>query len=182
MSIQLRLVAYAAGGLLTLGMLSCSSAEAPEKEGESSAASTESSPRSSSSPGPVATCAILTPDQIASAVGNPVLPGQGAGAGSCSWDTEKSGDVSVLLIVHQKGNIREPILCDELRKGGGSENVEGLDIAKWKFGSTLGLFNSGEFEGCGSKGFLSLQLNGERDEPTLKKATLAIVQLVLKRL
>ena len=109
-----------------------------------------------------------------------MLAGQFVGAGSCSWDTEKRGDVSVLLIVHQKGSIREPILCEELRKGGGGERVEGLDVATWKVSSTLGLFNSGEFEACGPKGFLSLQLNGERDEATLKKATLALVQLVLR--
>jgi hypothetical protein len=42
--------------------------------------------------------------------------------------------------------------------------------------------NSGEFEGCGPNGYLSLQLNGERDGATLKKATLALVQLVQQRI
>jgi hypothetical protein len=158
----------------TAAMLGCSSSEAPQSAGGAA-----SGPTSSSTP--ANTCAILSQDQIAGAVGNPVLPGQAAGAGSCSWKTEKRGDVTVLLIFHEKGNIREPILCEELRKGGGGERVEGLDVANWKFSSTLGLFNSGEFEACGPKGFLSLQLNAERDEATLKKATLALVQLVLKR-
>lgn len=104
-------------------------------------------------------------------------------AGDCSWNTENPDDVSVLLIVQRKGSIREPYLCEDLRKSGGSgERVEGLDVASWKFSSTTGLFNSGEFEACGPKGFLSLQLNGKRDEATLKQATLAIVRQVLQRL
>lgn len=159
----------------TAATLSCSSSEAPQTAGGSTAG-----PASSSTP--ANTCAILSQDQIAGAVGNAVLAGQAVGAGSCSWDTEKRGDVSVLLIVHLKGSIREPILCEEVRKGGGGEPVEGLDVARWKVSSALGLFNSGEFEACGSKGFLSLQVNGERDEATLKKATLALVQLVLRRI
>jgi hypothetical protein len=158
----------------TAATLGCSSSEAPQTAGGATGGPASSAP-------PASTCEILSQDQIASAVGNAVLAGQSVGAGSCSWDTEKRGDVSVLLIVHRKGSIREPILCDELRKGGGGERVEGLDVAKWKFGSALGLFNSGEFEACGPKGFLSLQLNAERDEATLKKATLALVQLVLRR-
>ena len=155
--------------------LACSRSETPQTGGGAT-----SSPASSSRPAD--TCAILSQDQIAGAVGNAVLAGQPAGAGSCSWGTEKRGDVSVLLIVHQKGSIREPILCEDLRKSGGTERVEGLDAATWKVSSTLGLFNSGEFEACSPKGFLSLQLNGERDEATLKKATLALVQLVLRRI
>jgi hypothetical protein len=160
---------------LTAILLGCSGSEAPQTEAGATSASTSSST-------PADTCAILTQDQIAAAAGNAVLAGQAVGAGSCSWDTEKPSDVSVLLIVHRKGSIREPILCDEMRKGQGNERVEGLDVATWKFSNTLGLFNSGEFEACGSKGFLSLQLDGERDEATLKKATLALVQLVLSRI
>ncbi len=158
----------------TAAMLGCSSSEAPQTAGGATGG-----PASMSTPAD--TCAILSQEQIAGAVGNAVLAGQVAGAGSCSWDTEKRGDVSVLLIFHRKGSIREPILCEELRKNGGGERVEGFDIATWKVSSTLGLFNSGEFQACGPKGFLSLQLNGERDEATLKKAALALVQLVLRR-
>jgi hypothetical protein len=166
-------------GCLTLAVtatLGCSrSSDTPQTAGAAAGGQTQSQT-------PVDTCAILSQDQIAGAVGNAVLAGQAAGAGSCSWSTEKRGDVTVLLIVHQKGSIREPILCEDVRKRGGSERVEGLDVATWKVSSTLGLFNSGEFEACGPKGFLSLQLNAERDEATLKKATLALVQLVLRRI
>ena len=88
----------------------------------------------------------------------------------------------MLLIVHRKGETREPYLCDDLRKSGGNERIEGLEVATWKFSNTVELFNSGEFEACGPKGFLSLQLNGERDEAKIKQATLTIVHHVLQRL
>lgn len=159
----------------TAATAGCSSSDTAETAGSAAGGAASSST-------PAETCALLSLDQIAAAVSNAVLAGQAVGAGSCSWDTEKPSDVSVLVIVHRKGSIREPILCEELRKDGGGEKVEGLDVANWKFSNTLGLFNSGEFEACGPKGFLSLQLNGERDEVTLKKATLALVQLVLRRI
>jgi hypothetical protein len=126
-------------------------------------------------------CALISQSDLAAAVGNPVIKGEHQGAGTCKWATENRADISVLLIVHRKGETREPYLCDDLRKRGGNERIEGLEVATWKFENTLGLFNSGEFEGCGPKGFLSLQLNGEKDEAKVKQATLAIVRHVLQR-
>jgi hypothetical protein len=171
-------VSLLAGATLVLAAVSagCSSSEGPQSAGSATDGSTPAASPSAD------TCAILSQDQVAGAVGNPVLPGQAVGAGSCSWETEKRGDVSVLLIVHRKDSLRAPILCEAMRKGEGSERVEGLDAATWRVSNTLGLFNSGEFEGCGPKGFLSLQLNGERDEAALKKGTLALVQQILGRI
>jgi hypothetical protein len=127
-------------------------------------------------------CALISQSDLAAAVGNAVIKGEHQGAGTCKWGTENRDDVSVLLIAHKKGETREPYLCDDLRKSGGNERIEGLEVATWKFSNTLGLFNSGEFEACGPKGFVSLQLNGKRDEAKIKQATLAIVQHVLRRL
>ena len=76
-----------------------------------------------------------------------------------------------------------PCLCPELRKGGGGgQRVEGLgDTAVWKYASSS-LFNSGDLQACGPKGFLSLSLNGKRDEASLKPAALAIARHVFQRL
>lgn len=124
-------------------------------------------------------CALISQSDLEAAVGNKVSKGSREGAGTCDWDTENPADVSVLLIAHRKGDLREPYLCDDLRKTGGNETVEGLDVAIWKFSGNA-FFNSGNFDGCGPKGFLSLQVSGKRDEAHLKQATLALVRQAWK--
>ena len=127
-------------------------------------------------------CDLISDSDIAAAVGNPVLKGAPDGTGTCKWDTEKKEDTSALLIISRKGSLREPYLCDGLRKTGGTERVEGLDVATWKFSNAMKFFNSGDFEACGPKGFVSLSLNGKGDETHLKQATLAIVRQVVQRM
>lgn len=90
--------------------------------------------------------------------------------------------ISALLIISHKGPMREPYLCDGLRKAGGNERVEGFDVATWKFSNAMAFFNTGDFEGCGPKGFVSLTLNGQGDEARLKQATLAIVRRVVQKM
>lgn len=166
--------------LLSIPIMACGGANA----GRQTSGATTSPPAAATPSGTADTCALVSQNEIANAVGNPVVKGQPFnGAADCKWETENPDHVSVLLIVHRAGSIREPILCDALRKGGGrGERLEGLDVATWKFSNTLGLFNSSEFEACGPKAFLSLQLNGKRDEAALKQATLAITRIVLPRL
>jgi hypothetical protein len=165
--------------LLVAVAIGCSGSDAP-KQTTDTAQSTSAAPSGGST---ADTCGLVSQSEVTGAVGNPVLKGRPfTGSADCQWETEKPESVSVLLIVHKKGSLREPILCEELRKGSGSgERVEGLDVATWKFSNTLGLFNSGEFQACGPKAFLSLQLNGKRDEASLKQATLAIVRQVWGR-
>jgi len=65
----------------------------------------------------------------------------------------------------------------------GGQRVTGLgDIAVWKFSSEGSLFNSGNLESCGPKGYLSLTLQGKRDEPTLKQAAINLATRVIERL
>lgn len=130
-------------------------------------------------------CAVLSQSEVADAVGNPVLPGERQpGPAVCNWDTPERGQITVLLIWQPPGSLREPILCGEMRAGrevgGGGERLEGVaEVALWRFGTVFGLFNSGELETCGPKGYISLQLNGERDEATIKEAALRILQMVV---
>jgi hypothetical protein len=42
------------------------------------------------------------------------------------------------------------------------------DVALWRLESVMSLFNSGELETRGAKWYISLQLNGERDEAALE--------------
>jgi len=128
-------------------------------------------------------CTLLSQAEIAAIVGNPVNAGeQYAGPEVCRWDTEKPEEVSVLLTVRAPGSVREQVLCADLRGDKGSAApLSGLgDVAYWQFSSVVSIFNSGDLETCGPKGFLSL--NGQRGEPALKEATLTIARKVLERL
>jgi hypothetical protein len=126
-------------------------------------------------------CAALSRGEIEQTVGNPVLEGEPyAGPEVCQWDTENPDHVSVLLAVRPKDSIREETLCADLRQSGGEgERLSGLgEVAVWKF-SAGSLFNSGDLEACGPRGFVSISLNGKGDEPKLKEAAVALVGKVM---
>ena len=178
--------------LLLLFMLPLAAACGASAQPESPPASSSGSPQAQATTAPgqqgsrtIDACALLSQAEIAAIVGNPVNAGeQYAGPEVCRWDTEKPEQVSVLLTVRAAGSVREQVLCPDLRAGKGSgAPLSGLgDVAYWEFSSALSLFNSGDLEMCGPKGFLSLSLNGQRAEPALKEATLAIARKVLGRL
>ena len=129
-------------------------------------------------------CKLLSQAEIADAVGNPVNPGQPfAGPEVCKWDTDQPGHVTVLLTVRPKGSMREQVLCRDFGKEEGATPVAGVGtVATWKFSSMGTLFNSGDLESCGAGGFLSLSLNGKRDEDSLKRAAVGIAQKVFGRI
>jgi len=130
-------------------------------------------------------CSLLTEREVAQVVGNAVDKGRTfASLEDCKWDTEDPSNVDVLLIAHAAGSIREQVLCADLGKADNSgQRVAGLgNIAVWKFSKEGSLFNSGNLEICGPKGFLSLTLQGKRDEPTLKNAAINLATKVIERL
>lgn len=127
-------------------------------------------------------CAALPQSEIEQTVGNPVLKGEPyAGPEVCQWETENPDHVSVLLTIRPKGAIREETLCADLRQSGGEgERLSGLgDTAVWKFSAVGTMFNSGDLEACGPRGFVSISLNGKADEPKLKEAAVALVGRVM---
>lgn len=127
---------------------------------------------------------MLTPAEIASAVGNPVQPGAPfAGQEVCKWETGVPGDVDVLLTVRLMGGIRAKPLCDGLPSATDKgARIGGIgDLAFWKFSSGA-LFNSGDLELCTAKGFVALSLNGKADEARLQNAALALAKQVLQRM
>lgn len=165
---------------LVLALAPACSRSAPPQANQAASQSAQPATQPAASDAPA--CDLISQSEVAAAVGNPVLKGVQDGTSTCKWDTEKKEETSALLIISRKGSTREPYLCDGLRKQGGNEQVEGLDVATWKFSNAMRFFNSGDFEGCGPKGFVSLSLNGQPGEPELKKATLAIVRQVVQRM
>jgi hypothetical protein len=134
--------------------------------------------------GPVDACALLPASEIATIVGNVVERGQPfAGVEVCKWNAEP-GHVSALLTVRRAGSDREKVLCAELGKGAdaGQRITELGNVATWKFSNTMGLFNTGELESCGDKGYVSVTLNGKQDEAKLKEASVAIARRAFKSL
>jgi hypothetical protein len=125
-------------------------------------------------------CRLLTRDQVASIVGNQIEPGAAfAGPEVCKWDAP-AGSTTVLLTVRLAGSTRETVLCPDLRKSADARRIEGLgDVARWKFSNTMGLFNSGELETCGSKGYVAVSVDGKADEAKLRAAAEAIVRKAL---
>jgi hypothetical protein len=118
-------------------------------------------------------------------VKNPVNAGtRQAGPGVCKWDTENPDHVSVLLQAHPRDSTYEQVLCPDLRKA--ASTADGLtgvgEVATWRFSRMGTMFNSGDLEACGPRGFVSLSLNGQQDEATLKAAAAALAALVLQRL
>ena len=122
-------------------------------------------------------CALLSETKISETMGAPVPVGvEFAGPEVCRWSNDEPPITTVLLMVRPAGTLREQVLCGDLRQGlGEGEPLDGLaDVALWRFSSTLGLFNSAELETCGPPGYVSLTLNSEQDEATLKAAALAL--------
>ncbi len=162
---------------LTLAVAACGQSSAPPESGR------ESPPAAApTTAGTADACAMLSQSQLSQAVGNPVKAGEPfAGPEVCRWDTDDPDDVSVLLTVRLPGSVREQALCRNLRASGAKAAgfEDAADVSTWKF-SSMSLFNSGDLESCGPKGFVSLSLNGKRDEGQLKQATLSILQTVLR--
>lgn len=131
-------------------------------------------------------CSLLSEKEIGDIVGNAVDKGHPfAGPEVCKWETgDDPAKVDVLLTVRAKGSVHEKTLCTDLRNASDSNRrIEGLgDIATWKFSRNGTMFNSGDLEICGPKGYANLLLQGKKDEPTLKTATTALARKVLERL
>lgn len=129
-------------------------------------------------------CRLLSPAEIAAAVGNAVNAGQPeAGPEVCDWDTDKPDDVSVLLTVRLKDSDRERVLCEDVRKAASAgTGFPGIgEAATWKF-TSMGFFNSGDLEICDSRGFVGLSLNGKADADRLQAAAVTLARTVLGRL
>jgi hypothetical protein len=116
-------------------------------------------------------------------VGTPAPAGpEFAGPEVCRWSKDEPPITSLLVTVRPAGSLREQVLCGDLGQGSARGNAsKAWPTSPWRFSNVIGLFNSGELETCGPRGYISLTLNGERDEATLKEATLTLFGKVASR-
>lgn len=166
--------------LLLLGLAGCSNT------GDDGKSTTEEIAQSAATAtGTADTCALLSAADIADIVGNPVLGGEPyAGPEVCRWDTEDTDHVSVVLTVRLSGSPRAQVLCEGLNSPtDGSEPISGLgDKAEFRFSSVAGMFDSGDLDACGAEGFVSVSLNGKKDEAAMKEEAIALTRMVFSRL
>jgi hypothetical protein len=148
-------------------------AGAPEAEAPAAETAREAAPSDA--------CKALSRSDIEQAVGNPVLEGEHeASSEVCDWETEDPDDTGVMLVLRPKGGIHEQTLCADLPNSTEGERIPGLgDVAVWKFSAMGSLFNSGDLEACGARGFVSISINGNGDEAKLKEAATTLVRKVL---
>ena len=151
--------------------------------GSSSRANAAAATPTQAAGGPIDACTLLKQEEVSAIAGNPVANGEHfAGSEVCKWNAD-APNTTVLLMVRPAGSIRERALCPDLGKSTEGQRVEGIaDVAVWKFSNTMGLFNSGELETCGKKGYVSVTLDGKPDEAKLKQAAEAVVRKVLQNL
>lgn len=130
-------------------------------------------------------CALLSEAEIAQVVGNPVGPGEHqAGPEVCRWARAQADDVSVLLTVRLRGSEREQFQCALLRLRGDFDRPipDRGDVALWRFADTASVYNSGDLETCGAKGYVGLSIGGVRDIRTLQEAAQVLQAMVVERI
>jgi hypothetical protein len=127
-------------------------------------------------------CKLLTPDEIAQAVGNPVKDSAYSVGTHLSWDTEKLEQVSVVLSVWVQGSPAVDGLCQAVRQAQDGRSISGLgEAAKWSYRSST-LADSADLEACDGKGWIGLSLSGKKDEAALEAAARALAEKVISRL
>jgi len=162
--------------LLSLGLASCGGAEDNSQSAERMA---------TAATGTVDACALAALSDIVNIVGNPVLEGRAyAGPEVCQWPTENTDHVSVLLTAHRAGSMRAKVLCDDLSAviDSGEPLTNLGDKATFKLSGVGGMFDSGDLAACGAEGFVSVSLNGKKDEAAMKEAAIALARMALSRL
>ncbi len=137
-------------------------------------------------------CDLITADEIAASVGNPVDQGRSRGSLNCMWDSEKLEEVSVSLTAFVKQEGARPMeeICRDMRTttedierdlGSSVDEIAGLgDEAWWTFSSTPAL-NSAQLWTCKKSAVLGLTLSGGLEESAMLEAARALASRAFGR-
>ncbi len=177
-----RLLALLAVAVL---LAACGSDDSDDEPG--AAAPTTGVPQAqagAASPGPAKpTCELLSRDEVAQALGNPVTAGVPAGK-DCSWGTDVDGGTSLNLTVDKPAPNQVGTTCD-FRKASVSkdnqERVSGVgESAVWSV-QDLSLLTQGNLVACYDNAVVWVIITGEKEAGALKSTATEVADRVRSR-
>jgi hypothetical protein len=124
------------------------------------------------SPGPIRpACQLVSREEVASVVGNPVTAGTGQGR-NCSWGTDVDGGTSVFVTAVKPGPSGIAFECDSLREGqpreANHETVAGVGASATWVWQPLTTLTQASLVACWDDSAVMVMLTGERAVPALK--------------
>jgi len=127
---------------------------------------------------------LVTREEVASTVGNPVGVATGQGR-NCSWGTGVDGGTSVSITTVKPGAAGIAFECDSLRQGqardGKRETVNGVGTsATWVYQS-LTTLTQASLVACWVDSAVMVLLTGEREVPALRTTAVNLAQLAHSR-
>lgn len=134
----------------------------------------------STTPGPIRpACALLSRDEVAAVLGNPVATGTGAGS-NCFWATTVDGGTSATVTAVKPGAAGAADACNYLRLGQPTdaphEQVSGVGVsAVWVF-QPLTTLSQGSVVACWSDSAALVLLTGEHPMAALRATAIDLVQ------
>lgn len=155
---------------------------------ESSGASTTRPPQTGlgaagDAPAGKPTCELLTRDEVAQALGNPVSAGVPAGK-DCAWGTDVDGGTGLNLTVDKPASGQVASICDFRKASVPKENQEQVgsvgNSAVWSVES-LSLLTQGNLVACYDNAVVWVILTGEKDPGTLKSTATKVADMVHDR-
>jgi hypothetical protein len=137
-------------------------------------------------PGPIRpACELVSRDEMAAAVGNPVGPGTGQGR-NCFWATAVDGGTSASITAVKPGPGKATAdECGRLRLGqpseGKHEDVSGVGTSAVWVVDTLTTLIQGSIVACWDDSAVMVLLTGERDPSALRATAVNLAQRVRSR-
>ena len=132
-------------------------------------------------------CDLLTRDDVAKAVGNPVgAPQQGA-PGECTWGTDVDGGTSVDITAQKPDPSQAALVCTALRNEQASdlprEQVSGVGTsAVWVWQKLAPPLVQGTLVACWKDSAVEVLLTGEKDLGALKATAVELARTTQARL
>ena len=132
-------------------------------------------------------CELLSRDDIAKAVGNPVRDPQPGAPGECTWGTDVDGGTSVDITAEKPDPSQAALVCTALRNEQASElpreQVSGLGTsAVWVWQKLAEPLVQGTLVACWKDSAVEVLLTGEKDLGALKATAIQLAKTTQARI
>ncbi len=129
------------------------------------------------------TCELLSRDEVAEVLGNPVTAGVPAGK-DCAWATDVDGGTSLNLTVDKPAPDQVRTTCDFRKASVSKENQEQVsgvgNSAVWSV-QTLSLLTQGNLVACYDNAVVWVIVTGEKEPGALKSTATKVADKVRSR-